>query len=124
MIFTNSFVPVLGQAGCVGHLLKRRQVWEAYDRDDRSIGFFAQAADVIRLLVEAAAVPVVGYGASKRSSGSSGCARSPRRTASARRSGGEGSRTRGGLSGAMAADEGRGSAGPLTCRAEHPGTRI
>src|SRR5262245_36065093 len=53
-IITSGFVPVIGQAGCVGHLIKRRQVFEAYDVNDKSLGFFAQPEEAVTALLNAA----------------------------------------------------------------------
>jgi hypothetical protein len=48
-------IPILAGEICIGHLLDRgRADWEAFDRDDQSLGLFESAAAAVDALIAAA----------------------------------------------------------------------
>lgn len=50
-----SFAPVMGPAGCAGHVLRTARGRRAFDRDDREIaGNFASADMAVKALLERA----------------------------------------------------------------------
>jgi hypothetical protein len=51
---TTSLVPVIGQAGCCGHLLRGAKGFNAYDRDEKFIGTFTNINTGATALLELA----------------------------------------------------------------------
>jgi hypothetical protein len=41
---TKTLVPVMGQEGCLGHLLHTCRGWRACDSEDREVGYFTTEA--------------------------------------------------------------------------------
>jgi hypothetical protein len=58
MTSPNPLIPILAGNVCIGHLIERgRAGFEAFDRNDVSLGLFASAAAAVDALIAAAAPP-------------------------------------------------------------------
>jgi hypothetical protein len=49
---TTPLIPVHGERGCVGHILRTAKGFRAFDRDDKEIGVFETAGDGLVALLE------------------------------------------------------------------------
>jgi hypothetical protein len=55
---TPTLIPILAGEVCIGHVIDRgRAGFEAFDRDDQSLGIFATAAQAVDALLAAASTP-------------------------------------------------------------------
>jgi hypothetical protein len=49
-----SLIPIVIDGHCIGHLIGRRSGFEAFDREDRSLGTFQIAKEAAAAVVDAA----------------------------------------------------------------------
>jgi hypothetical protein len=49
-----TLVPIMGEDGCRGHLLRSARGWRAYDAQDDLIGYFANQSEAVTALLNAA----------------------------------------------------------------------
>jgi hypothetical protein len=49
-----SLIPIVIDGHCIGHLIGRRSGFEAFDREDRSLGVFQVAKEAAAAVVDAA----------------------------------------------------------------------
>jgi hypothetical protein len=55
---TRTLIPILAGNVCIGHLIERgRAGFEAFDRDDSSLGVFPTAAQAVDALLAVASTP-------------------------------------------------------------------
>jgi hypothetical protein len=49
-----TLVPIMGEGGCRGHLLRSARGWRAYDAGDDLVGYFANQSEAVAVLLSAA----------------------------------------------------------------------